>query len=92
MGSVGGLAVLEAANAIIFGIPPLASAAPRGLACPFAAGAYCLLNGDMGGHAPGSVLVSLVVLQVMAAEAWCAPLADVQTLCLELGLHRMSSH
>ena len=61
---------------------------PRGLACPFAAGAYCLLNGDMGGHTRVAVLESLVVLQVMAAEPWCAPSADVQTLCLELGLHR----
>ena len=60
----------------------------RGLACPVTAGAYCWLNGDMGGHTPVAVLQSLVVLQVLAAEPWCAPSADVQTLCLELGLHK----
>ena len=35
---------------------------PRGLVCPFAAGAYCWLNGDQGGHTPVAVLESLVVL------------------------------
>ena len=61
---------------------------PRGLACPFAAGAYCWLNTDMGGHTPVAVLESLVVLQVMVAELWCAPSADVQfrgVLCLGRG-------
>ena len=60
---------------------------PRSLACPFVVGAYCWLNGDMGGHTLVAVLGSLVVLQVMAANPWCAPTAGVQTLCLELGLH-----
>ena len=44
---------------------------PRGLARPFAAGAYCWLNRDMGGHAPVAVLESLVVLQVMIAASQC---------------------
>ena len=37
-----------------------------------------------------AVLESLVVVQVMAmaVEPWCAPSADVQTLCLELDLHK----
>ena len=35
-----------------------------------------------------AVLESLVVLQTMAAEPWHAPVASVQTLCLELGLHK----
>ena len=61
---------------------------PRGLACPFAVGACCWLIRDMGGHTPPAVLDSLVVLQVKAAEAWCAPCADVQTICLKLGLRR----
>ena len=30
----------------------------------------------------------VVVLQTMSAERWRAPMAGVQTLCLELGLHR----
>ena len=50
---------------------------PRGSACPFAAGAYCWLTGDMRVHTPVAVLESLVVLQVMAAEPCYAPLADV---------------
>ena len=61
---------------------------PRGLACPFAVGASCWLNGDQGGYTPVAVLESPVVLQVMAAEPWCARAADVQTQCLKLGLHR----
>ena len=55
---------------------------------PFAAGAYCWVNGEQIGHTPVAVLESLVVLQTMAAELWHAPPARVQTLCLELGLHR----
>ena len=58
------------------------------MACPFAAGAYCWVNGEQVGHTPVAVLESLVVLQTMAAEPWRAPVASVQTLCLELGLHR----
>ena len=42
----------------------------------------------MCGHTPLAVLESLVVLRVLDAEPWCAPGADVQTLCLELGLNR----
>ena len=61
---------------------------PRGLVCPFAAGAYCWINGEQAGHTTVAVLESLVVLQTMAAEPWHAPVASVQTLCLELGLHR----
>ena len=38
-----------------------------------------------------AVLESLVVLQTMAAKPWHAPPARVQTLCLELGLHRSHS-
>ena len=56
--------------------------------CPFAAGAYCWINGEQAWHTPVAVLESLVVLQTMAAEPWHAPVASVQTLCLELGLHR----
>ena len=37
---------------------------PRGLACPFTAGAYYRLNGDMGGHTTPAVLESLVVLRL----------------------------
>ena len=40
------------------------------------------------GHTPVAVLESLVVLQTVAAEPWRAPVAGVQTMCLELGLHR----
>ena len=61
---------------------------PRGLACPFAAGAHCWVNGEQAGHTPVVVLESLVVLQTMAPEPWHPPIASVQTLCLELGLHR----
>ena len=61
---------------------------PRGLACHFAAGAYCWLNGAQVGHTPEVVLDSMVVLQAMSAEPWRAPVAGVQTLCLELGLHK----
>ena len=35
-----------------------------------------------------AVVVSMVMLQVMAAEPWCACSADVQTKCLESGLHK----
>ena len=61
---------------------------PRGLACPFAAGAYCWPNGEQVGHTPVAVLESLVVLHAMSAEPWRAPVAGVQTLCLDLGMHR----
>ena len=57
-------------------------------ACPFAARVYCWLNRDMGGHILVAVLQSVVVLQVMEAVLLCAPSADVQTLCLELGFHK----
>ena len=58
------------------------------MACPFAARAYCWINGEQTGHTPIAILESLVVLQTVAAEPWHAPVASVQTLCLELGLHR----
>ena len=58
---------------------------PRGPACPFAAGAYCWVNGEQARHTPLAVLESL---NVLAAEPRQAPLARVQTLCPELGLHR----
>ena len=61
---------------------------PRGMACPFAAGAYSWLNGEQVGHNPVAVFESLVVLQAMSAEPWRAPVAGVQTLCLESGLHK----
>ena len=35
---------------------------PRGVACPFAAGAYCWVNGDAQGHTRLAILESLVVL------------------------------
>ena len=60
---------------------------PRGVACPFAAGAYCWLREERVGHTPVAVLESLVVLQTVAAEPWRALVARVQTMCLELGLH-----
>ena len=63
---------------------------PRGVACPFAAGAYCWLReeGGGGGHTPVAVLESLVALQTVAAEPWRAPVARIQTMCMELGLQR----
>ena len=39
-------------------------------------------------HSPVAVLESLAVLQTTAAKPWRAPAACVQTLCLELGMHR----
>ena len=62
---------------------------PLSVVCPFAAGAYCMVNGEQAGHTPVAVLESLAVLQTMAAEPWCVPLPEVQTLCLELGSHRL---
>ena len=56
---------------------------PRGVVCPFAAGAYCWLREERIGHTPVVVLESLVVLHTVAAEPWCAPVARVQTMCLE---------
>ena len=44
---------------------------PRSVACPFAAGACCWLNGDQGGRTCVAVLESLVFLHVMAVEPWC---------------------
>ena len=41
---------------------------PRGVACPFAAGAYCWLREEGFGRTPVAVLESLVVLQTVAAE------------------------
>ena len=61
---------------------------PRGVVCPFPTGAYCWINEERVGHTLVAVLESLVVLQTVAAEPWRAPVARVQTLCLELGLHR----
>ena len=61
---------------------------PRVLACPFGARAYCWVNGEQARHTLVAVLESLVVLQTMAAKPWHAPVARVQTPCLELGLHR----
>ena len=61
---------------------------PWGVACPFAAGAYCCLREEGLGHTPVAVLESLVVLQTVAAEPWRAPVARVQTMCMELGLQR----
>ena len=61
---------------------------PRGVACPFAAGAYGWLREEQIGHTLVAVLESLVVLQTVAAEPWRAPVARVHTMCLELGLHR----
>ena len=61
---------------------------PRGVACPFAAGAYCWLREEGLGHTLVAVLDSLVVLQTVAAELWRAPVARVQTMCMELGLQR----
>ena len=61
---------------------------PRGLVCPFAAWAYYWINAEQAGHTPVAVLGSLVVLQTVAAEPWHAPVASVETLCLELGLHK----
>ena len=48
---------------------------PRGLACPFAAGAYCWLNGEQVGHTLVALLETLVVLQAMSTEPWRAPVA-----------------
>ena len=62
---------------------------PLGVVCPLATGAYCWVNKEQAGHTPVAVLVSLAVPQTMAAEPWRAPLPGVQTLCLELGLHRL---
>ena len=61
---------------------------PRGVACLFAAGAYCWLREEGGGHTPVAVLESLVALQTVAAEPWRAPVARIQTMCMELGLQR----
>ena len=61
---------------------------PRGVACPFAAEAYCWLREQGLGHTPVAVLQSLVVLQTVAAEPWRAPMARVQTMCMKLGLQR----
>ena len=60
----------------------------RGVVCPFAAEVYCWINGERAGHTPVAVLESQVVLQTVAAQPWRAPVARVQTMCLELGLHR----
>ena len=60
---------------------------PRGVACPFAAGAYSWINEERVVHTPVAVLESLVVLQTVVAKPWRAPVARVQTMCLELGLH-----
>ena len=62
---------------------------PLGVVCPLATGAYCWVNREQAGHTPVAVLESLAVLQTMAAEPWRPPLPGVQTLCLELGLHRL---
>ena len=61
---------------------------PLGPACPFVAVAYCWLNGQQVGHTLVAVLEPLVVLRVMFGEPCRAREAGVQTLCLELGLHR----
>ena len=58
------------------------------MACPFAAGAFCWVNEQRVGHTPVAVLESLVVLQTVAAKPSRALVARVQTMCLELGLHR----
>ena len=58
------------------------------MASPFVGGAYCWINEERVGHTPVAVLESLVVLQTVAAEPWRAPVARVQTMCPELGLHR----
>ena len=41
-----------------------------------------------GGHTPLAVLESLVALQAVAAEPWRAPVARIQTMCIEPGLRR----
>ena len=62
---------------------------PWRVACPFAAGACCWLREEGGGgHTPVEVLESLVAFQTVAAEPWRAPLAWIQTMCMELGLQR----
>ena len=60
------------------------------MACPFAAGAYCWLREEGLGHTPVAALEYLVVLQTVAVEPWRAPVARVQTMCMELGLQRTS--
>ena len=40
------------------------------------------------GHTPVVVLESLVALQTVAAEPWRAPMARIQTMCMELGLQQ----
>ena len=61
---------------------------PRGLACPFAAGAHCWLREEGLEHTPVADLESQVVLQTVAAEPWRAPVARLQTMCMELRLQR----
>ena len=63
---------------------------PRGLACPFAAGAYCWIHGDQEGYTPVAVLEFLAVLQEFAAEPWRAPKPRVQSLCTQLGTPSLS--
>ena len=56
---------------------------PSGVACPLCGGGVLLAEwGCTGPHTPLAVLESLVVLQVVAAEPWCALVPGVHTLCL----------
>ena len=61
---------------------------PRGVLCPFAATTYCWLREERMGHTPVAVLESLVALLTVASEPWRAPVARVETICMELGLQR----
>ena len=47
-----------------------------------------MASGGRKGHTPVAVLESLVALQTVVAEPWRAPVARIQTMCMELGLQR----
>ena len=72
---------------MFFGVPSLAGAATR-RGVPFCCRGLLLDSRETAGHTLVAVPESLVVLQTVAAEPWRAPVARVQTMCLELGLHR----
>ena len=72
---------------MLFGFPSLGGPAER-RGMPFRGGSSCWIDAERVGHTPVAVLESLVVVQTVAAEPWRAPVARVQTMCLELGLHR----
>ena len=83
------MAVAEEAHAVFFGVPALAGSA-SGCGVPFRGRGLLLApgGGGGGGHTPVAILESLVALRTVAAEPWRAPVARIQTMCMELGLQR----